>query len=160
MQETVLSFEAMAIPDPPVGAANPELRGLVLHIEDDPTSAELVAAALGSHPGLRVLRAGTGAEGVALARSERPQVVLLDMHLPDCSGIEVVRTLSEDIASGRFRVILLTGDPLNIDVFKAMSLGAIQYLPKPVKIASLEAALGRALEPAGRRMARGAGERR
>ncbi len=143
----------MVTPDPLVGPAKPELRGVVLHIEDDPTSAELVAAALASHPHLQMIRAGTGAEGVQLARKERPQVVLLDMHLPDCSGVEVVRTLSEDIAKGSFRVILLTGDPLNIDVFKAMSLGAIQYLPKPVKITSLEAALGRALGGAGRRSA-------
>ncbi len=66
-------------------------------------------------------------------------------HLPDVSGIEVVRMLSEDIAAGRFRVVLITGDKLNIDVLKAMSLGAFEYLVKPVQIDMLEASLRRAL---------------
>jgi CheY-like chemotaxis protein len=71
---------------------------------------------------------------------------LLDMHLPDMSGIEVVRRLSEDIAAKAFRVILLTGDKLNIDVLKAMSLGAFEYLVKPVNREALEASLARALK--------------
>lgn len=126
-------------------AAAALLQGSVLYIEDEPVSFVLVEGLLSVHPGLRVSRAQTGLEGVERARSERPDAILLDMHLPDISGIEVVRRLSEDIAAGAFRVILLTGDKLNIDVLKAMSLGAFEYLVKPVKVEALEAALGRAL---------------
>lgn len=131
------------------------LQGSVLYIEDEPINFALVEGLLSGHPGLRLVRAPTGEEGVSRARSEHPDAILLDMHLPDISGIEVVRRLSEDIAAGAFRVILLTADKLNIDVLKAMSLGAFEYLVKPVKLPALEAALGRALAVKARKKPKG-----
>ena len=80
-------------------------------------------------------------------RRERPDFVLLDMHLPDMSGLDVVRMLSEDIASQRLRITILTGDSLSIDIIKAMSLGAFEYLVKPVTAQTLEKSLRRALGP-------------
>jgi two-component system cell cycle response regulator DivK len=121
------------------------LQGSVLYIEDEPISFAVVEHLLSGYPSVRLLHAQTGLEGVSRARSERPDAILLDMHLPDVSGIEVVRRLSEDIAAGAFRVILLTADKLNIDVLKAMSLGAFAYLVKPVNSKEFEIALGRAL---------------
>lgn len=131
----------------PIDRAAPPapLAGTVLYIEDDPTSAVIVQAQLAWHDGLRLLHAATGLEGVRAAREQRPDVLLLDMRLPDMSGVEVVRELSTEISEGRFRVVLLTGDRLNIDVLKAMSLGAFLYLVKPVDQATLEDALARAL---------------
>ncbi len=122
------------------------LRGSILYVEDEPISFATVEGLLSGLPDVRLIRAQTGDEGVRLARSEHPNAILLDMHLPDMSGIEVVRRLSEDISAGSFRVVLLTGDKLNIDVLKAMSLGASEYLVKPVSRQALEAALERALE--------------
>jgi CheY-like chemotaxis protein len=131
------------------------LQGSVLYIEDEPTNYAVVEALLAVHPGVRLIQAQTGDEGVERARTEHPDAILLDMHLPDISGIEVVRRLSEDIAAGAFRVILLTGDRLNIDVLKAMSLGAFEYLVKPVDLPALEAAVRRALEFKARHSAQG-----
>ncbi|HWI12547.1 MAG TPA: response regulator [Burkholderiaceae bacterium] len=125
--------------------ASATLRGSILYVEDEPISFAVVEALLASHPDVRLIRAQTGDEGVRLARSEHPDALLLDMHLPDISGVEVVRRLSEDISAGSFRVVLLTADKLNIDVLKAMSLGAFEYLVKPVSRRALEAALERAL---------------
>jgi len=71
--------------------------------------------------------------------------VLLDMHLPDIGGLEVVRALNEEIASGKLRVTLLTADTLSMDIVKAMSLGAYDYWLKPLSMAKLEAGLKRAL---------------
>jgi CheY-like chemotaxis protein len=127
------------------GPVSAPLQGSILYVEDEPVSFAVVEALLSSHPNVRLIRAQTGDEGVRLARSERPDAILLDMHLPDMSGIEVVRRLSEDIADGAFRVILLTADKLNIDVLKAMSLGAFEYQVKPVKADALEGSLRRAL---------------
>jgi two-component system cell cycle response regulator DivK len=132
--------------EPPAIAADAAaLHGVVLYIEDVHINYELVEAMLGRHPGVRLLHATTGHDGVRMARSERPDVILLDMHLPDIFGVEVVRLLNEDIADGLFRVILLTADSLNIDVLKAMSLGAFEYLVKPVEPRALEASIRRAL---------------
>lgn len=137
------------------------LKGTVLYIEDEPINFAMVEGLLAGHPEVRLIRAQTGNEGVGRARSDHPDAILLDMHLPDISGIEVVRRLSEDIAAGSFRVILLTADKLNIDVLKAMSLGAFEYLVKPVKVQALEAALGRALAAKARKKPKDApGDRR
>ena len=125
--------------DPPAA----ELRGKVLYIEDVPINFEVVAANLARHPGVELLHAATGLEGVRLVRSERPDFVLLDMHLPDISGLEVVRMLSEDIASRQLRVTILTADRLSMDIIKAMSLGAFDYLVKPVDPRVLEAGVRR-----------------
>jgi CheY-like chemotaxis protein len=138
---------AMATSAPGAEATTP-LQGVVLYIEDVHLNFVVVEGLLAAHPGVRLLHAATGRDGVEQARNAAtpPDVVLLDMHLPDISGIEVVRMLSEDIAAGRFRVILITADRLNIDVLKAMSLGAFEYLEKPVSMTALEASLRRALQ--------------
>jgi CheY-like chemotaxis protein len=128
-------------PDPPAA----ELRGKVLYIEDVAVNFAVVEAALASHTGVQLIRATTGLEGVRLVHSERPNFVLLDMHLPDISGLEVVRRISEDIAVRRLRVTILTGDNLTTDVIKAMSLGAFEYWVKPVDARVLEAGVRRAL---------------
>jgi len=127
--------------DPP--ATQPQ--GKVLYIEDAPINVAVVEAMLAQYPGVTLIHAATGLEGVRLVRSERPDFVLLDMHLPDISGLEVVRLLSKDIAERRLRVTILTADSLTIDVIKALSLGACEYLIKPVTAAKLEACLLRAL---------------
>jgi hypothetical protein len=130
---------------PSSGQPAAELRGKVLYIEDDPLNFAIVEAMLARHPEVQLIRAVTGLEGVRLARSERPDFVLLDMHLPDISGLEVVRILNEDIAEGRLRVTILTADKLTMDVIKAMSLGAFEYMVKPVDARVLEAGMRRAL---------------
>lgn len=131
-------------PDESEGLAEP-LQGKVLYIEDQLVHWELVEAMLARSPGIKLIKTGSGREGVQLARSELPDVILLDLHLPDISGLEVVRSLSELIAKRRFRVILLTGDSFSIDVVKAMSLGAHEYWVKPVTPQRLLAGLARAL---------------
>jgi len=122
-----------------------ELRGKVLYIEDNPLNMALVESALEDYPGVILLKAFTGAEGIELARSERPDLVLLDMHLGDMGGLEVVRALNEEIAKGDLRVTLLTADTLSMDIVKAMSLGAFDYWIKPIDLNKLQAGLKRAL---------------
>ena len=126
------------------GASDSEPRGTVLYIEDQEVNLQLVEALLAGMPGIRLVKARTGAEGVALARSERPDLVLLDMHLPDFGGLEVVRALSVEISQG-LRVALLTADSLSMDIIKAMSLGAYEYWIKPIDIEQLEDGVKRAL---------------
>lgn len=117
------------MPGPEIRTAQPA--GTVLYIEDQNINVVLVEGLLAELPEVRLISAGTGAEGVRLARSERPALVLLDMHLPDFGGLEVIRALSLEISLG-LKVALLTGDSFTIDVAKAMSLGAYDYWVKPI----------------------------
>lgn len=133
------AMEETQTPDPTTA------RGTLLHIEDEPISRELLAGLLEVAPQVRLLQAGDAAAGIHLARTEAPDLVLLDMHLPGPGGLDVVRALSEQIAAGRFDVVLLTGDTLSMDVLKAMSLGAREYWPKPLRFERLLVALARAV---------------
>jgi two-component system, cell cycle response regulator DivK len=129
-------------PSPP--PAEP-LRGKVLYIEDDETNVVLVRALLEQHAGIEMIHAASGREGVRMVRSERPDFVLLDMNLPDISGLEVVRELNIDITSRGLKVNILTGDPLSMDILKALSLGAYEYWLKPLNLQVFEDGLRRAL---------------
>jgi DNA-binding response OmpR family regulator len=138
--------KAMVSSDPRVEDAASALRGTLLYIEDEPLNVALVQGILEQrHPGVRLIHASTGAEGVRLARSEEPDFVLLDMHLPDTSGLEVVRQLNVEIANNGLRVTILTGDNLSMDIIKAMSLGAYEYWVKPLNVKLFEDGLRRAL---------------
>ena len=121
-----------------------DVKGKVLYIEDQEVNQVLMEAQLASLPGVTLIKATTGAEGVRMARSEKPDLVLLDMHLPDFGGLEVVRELMIEISEG-LKVALLTADTLSMDIIKAMSLGAYEYWVKPVDHAQLMAGLRRAL---------------
>ena len=115
----------------------------ILIVDDEPH----ISSALGRYferAGHDVLRAATGEEGVALAMSERPAVMLLDLHLPDISGFEVLARTREQ----RPVVIMITGHgdiPLAV---QAMQGGAEGFLTKPVELAHLGAVVSRALEVA------------
>ena len=97
------------------------------------------------HPGLLLLQADDGIEGVRLGQAERPDLVLLDMGLPDFSGLDVVRRLNGEIDRRGLRVNILTTEPGSMETVRAMSLGAFEYWVKPLAPAAFEAGLRRAL---------------
>ena len=117
----------------------------VLCIEDQPLYMLLVEEMLSKFPRVRLLKASNGNEGIRIAQSERPELVLLDMNLPDMSGLDVVRALSELLQGRRVHLVLLTGESLTIDVIKALSLGASEYWQKPLTLGRLRTGLGRML---------------
>jgi hypothetical protein len=118
-----------------------DLSGTVLCIEDQPIGMAAVEGLLSVCPAVRLLKAFNGADGIRLARGERPDLVLLDMNLPDMSGVEVMRALSDVLPGSGMRVVLLTSESFSIDVVKAMSLGAHEYWPKPLTLARALAGL-------------------
>jgi len=129
---------APAEPEPP-------LRGKVVYIEDDETNVLLVRAMIARHPEVELLHAASGRGGVELVRREKPDFVLLDMNLPDISGLEVVRELNIEITSRGLRLNILTGNTLSMDIIKAMSLGAYEYWLKPLTRQVFDDGLRRAL---------------
>ena len=102
--------------------------------------------------GYHVLEAETGSAGLQLAHQESPDLVLLDVRLPDISGIEVLEQLKK---SGDARaVIMITADPQLDDVKTALKLGAYDFVGKPLDFDELATATKNALEATRLRMAR------
>lgn len=116
--------------------ADDSFRQHVLYIEDDPVSVALIEAVIGTrYPRLTLSIAESVKAGVAMARAATPpDLILLDMRLPDGSGIEVIRELNPELSRHQLKVVLLTADMLSPDVVKAMSLGAVDCLSKPLDL--------------------------
>ncbi|MQY16393.1 putative transcriptional regulatory protein TcrX [Streptomyces sp. RB5] len=121
----------------------------VLIVEDEPGIADVLQITLRFH-GLDPLTAGTCAEALALAREQRPDLVLLDVMLPDGTGWQVCRELRaerEDLA-----VIFLTARDASSDVLGGLALGGDDYITKPFNVdevvARIRAVLRRTRTPA------------
>jgi two-component system, cell cycle response regulator DivK len=120
-------------------------KGRVLCIEDSPIGMYMVESAIADFPNVSLTKAGTGAEGIRVARRERPDLVLLDLHLPDLHGLDVVRALRDPAAGGGLRIVLLTADTLSGDIVEGLRLGACEYWHKPLSLSELRQGLQRLL---------------
>lgn len=116
----------------------------VLVVEDAPASLALVTKLLLS-AGHRVLSAATGTEGVALALEHRPDLVLLDLRLPDVDGWEVLRRLRAGSDGGRTPVVAVTAHAMRGDRERALAAGFDDYLTKPIDVATFSQSIGRLL---------------
>jgi two-component system nitrogen regulation response regulator GlnG len=115
----------------------------LLAIDDEPGILYLYQQAF-EGSGVRLLTAGTAAEGLAQLARERPDVVLLDIDLPDQSGLEAFRRLQA--LDAKVPVIFVTGHGTTSTAIRAMSLGAYEYLLKPVRLDELKRVVGQAFE--------------
>ncbi|HET9491956.1 MAG TPA: response regulator [Methylomirabilota bacterium] len=102
----------------------------VLIVDDEPNIVELVRVTL-EDDRLDVVAATSGTEALELAAAVRPQVVLLDVHLPDLSGLEVCRRLRRDPSLSGARIVMLTAAAQRDDVRAGLAAGADEYLTKP-----------------------------
>jgi two-component system nitrogen regulation response regulator GlnG len=120
----------------------------LLLIDDDPDLiAEQIKQAFPA-PGHRINVAATGAQGIDRARTERPDVVLLDLRLPDQSGLEVYQQLRR--LDARIPVIFVTLAKSADAAIEAMKHGAYDYLFKPLDLSQLKRVVGEALDVARR----------
>ncbi|HEV7864368.1 MAG TPA: response regulator transcription factor [Acidimicrobiia bacterium] len=108
----------------------PARGGTILVVDDEENIADLVELYL-RQEGFRVLKAGTGEDGLAAAKRERPRLVVLDVGLPGIDGLEVCRRLRSDHASGTVPVIFLTARDSEIDRILGLEMGGDDYLTKP-----------------------------
>jgi DNA-binding response OmpR family regulator len=102
----------------------------ILIVEDEPNIVELVRMTL-EDSRVRVLSAGDGATALVQAHAVRPDLILLDLNLPDMSGIEVCERLRADARFGETKVVMLTAAAQQTDVARGLAAGADEYLTKP-----------------------------
>jgi two-component system alkaline phosphatase synthesis response regulator PhoP len=109
---------------------SPESPGSLLIAEDDPLLLPLLLATFRSS-GLLLLTAKTGTKALELARAERPDLVLLDVGLPEMDGYKVCKALKSDPKTATVQVVMLTARAGPADEQKAVEAGADAYLTKP-----------------------------
>ena len=102
----------------------------VLIVDDDPNVVALTRLYL-ERDGYRVLAAGDGARGLALARQERPHLVVLDVMLPRLNGLDVCRALRREPDTQGMPIIMLTARVEEDDRLAGLDLGADDYVTKP-----------------------------
>lgn len=101
----------------------------ILFVEDEESLQKVVKDTLEKN-GYSVISAMDGEIGIALAQSEKPDLILLDLILPQKDGFEVLESLQKDTATAAIPVIVITNLEGSADVEKALSLGARTYLVK------------------------------
>ncbi len=102
----------------------------ILAIDDDADALVLVCTML-LRAGFVVVSAENGKEGLDLARTQRPDLIILDVMLPELSGLEVLKKLKREPATDKIPVLLLTALAKEVDRIVGLELGADDYVVKP-----------------------------
>lgn len=108
----------------------------LLAVDDEPVIRRIVKLNLGDE-GYTVFEAGTGAEALEVARTRKPDLILLDVKLPDISGVEVLRRLREESPELDCAVVFLTASAQKEEVMLGEAAGADDYIIKPFDISRL-----------------------
>jgi CheY-like chemotaxis protein/anti-sigma regulatory factor (Ser/Thr protein kinase) len=108
------------------------MTGTVLYIEDNDVNVFIIQSLLARWPGIRFLHASDGLAGLHLAREHQPDLILLDMNLPEMHGMEVLDALQANEATRRVTVFALSADALDESSQLALQHGATAYLTKPI----------------------------
>ena len=158
---SVFWFELKAGVDPhlavtALGASPPVLRvgrnsgpvRTVLYVEDNPANLLLVERLLARRSDLRLLTAVNGTLGLDLARAHRPQVILMDINLPDISGIDALLLLRKDPTTAHIPVVAVSANAMQHDIERGLRAGFFRYLTKPLNVLEFMDTLNAALESA------------
>ena len=113
----------------------------VLYIEDNPVNMMIVRELIALRPGFSFEGSEDGASGVAQAQRTRPDLVLVDMQLPDFDGLEVLRRLRADPLTAALRCVALSANAVPEDMRRAKAAGFADYWTKPIDFGAFNAAL-------------------
>jgi len=115
---------------------------LVLIVDDNARNRKLARDVL-EWAGLRTLEAATAADGIALASEHLPDVILMDLRLPDVDGIDAVRTLKAVTRTSLIPVVAMTATPVDARDTWLLEAGFAGYIAKPVDVDELPDMVGR-----------------
>ena len=138
--------------DAPAGSPAGEDAGLryrhrwVHYVEDNETNVEVMRGMLLQRPQVSLAVSTLGLDGLVAIRTQRPDLILLDMHLPDVDGLELLRQLQRDPLCADIPVVVVSADATPAGIEQALAAGARHYLTKPVNLAGLLAVLDELLE--------------
>jgi CheY-like chemotaxis protein len=119
----------------------------LLYVEDNLANLSLVESILMSRPKWRTLPALQGQLGIELAREHRPDLILLDLHLPDISGEQVLRRLRADPRTASIPVVVISADATRDSQTRLGAAGVDGYLTKPLDVDEFLQTLDRFLTP-------------
>jgi signal transduction histidine kinase/ActR/RegA family two-component response regulator len=143
----VLSASADAS-TPPAAAQTPQGRSCkLLYIEDNPSNLRLIEQLMAHRPDVHLLTAIQGGLGIELARHHNPELILLDLHLPDMHGSDVLGSLRSDPATREIPVVILSADATPGQIKRLREAGASDYLTKPLDLQRVLQVLDQALQP-------------
>lgn len=120
----------------------------IVIVEDEPDTAEMFAEMM-RMSGYQIYKAYNGTSAVALISKEKPAAVVLDLMMPDFSGLEVLRFIREDPEISDIPVIVVSAKSLPSDIKNGLEAGASVYLTKPVGYLDLKAAVENAIRNVG-----------
>ncbi len=112
------------------------MKAKILVVDDEPDMVELIETNL-TAAGFSVLMAATGQEALRLARTQHPQLILLDVMLPELDGLEICKRLRLDPATRAIPIVMLTARASEIDRVLGLELGADDYVTKPFSVREL-----------------------
>ncbi|HTQ09578.1 MAG TPA: ATP-binding protein, partial [Fimbriimonadaceae bacterium] len=118
----------------------------ILYIEDNPSNLKLVESILSRLTSHRLVSAAQGSLGIEYAQAQRPDLILLDVLLPDISGQEVIERLKRDPRTQGIPVIVLSADATAKRIQSLLDAGALQYLTKPIDVRTFIDAIEEAFE--------------
>jgi PAS domain S-box-containing protein len=118
----------------------------LLYVEDNPANLKLVEQLIARRRDLLLLSAVDGNLGIELARTNQPDVILMDINLPGIGGIEALKILREDPATARIPVVALSANAMPRDIERGLQAGFFRYLTKPIKIGEFMDTLDSVLE--------------
>ena len=113
----------------------------LLYIEDDPSNQELLRLILLERPEIQLSLASLGTVGLELARRDQPDLIVLDLQLPDLPGIKVLEELRQNPATALIPVLILSADATNHAASELLAAGATGFVGKPFNVGELLATL-------------------
>lgn len=128
------------------GETDTGIQHKILYVEDNPDNLELVRQVLTRRPQMSLLTAPQAKLGLDIARAHRPDLILMDIHLPGMDGISAMRYLRSFQETKNIPVIAVSADAMQADISKAMDEGFQAYITKPINVSQFLESVDRILE--------------